>query len=135
MDKAEKMLKDKFQFKHVTKLAVRNAPAGYVEQMTPGLEGIEIVAGPDAVADALLLFVNSMAEAQALAPGAVATVAAAKPEGICGSPTRRAVLASRLMLTGISCGRWCRMRDGGPCAKSQLTMSGPPCASVRGQCK
>jgi hypothetical protein len=82
MDKAEKSLKEKFQFKNVTTLAVRNAPAGYAEKLTAGLEGIEVVAGPDAAADALLLFVNNLAEAQALAPGAVATVAPAKPEGI-----------------------------------------------------
>jgi hypothetical protein len=82
MDKAEKSLKEKFQFKNVTKLAVRNAPAGYADKLTAALEDIEVVAGPDAAADALLLFVNNLAEAQALAPGAVATVAPAKPEGI-----------------------------------------------------
>ena len=75
-------LSDKFQFKNVVKLAVRNAPAGYAEKLQAGLEGIEIVAGPDATADTVLLFVNNLAEAQALAPRAVATVAPAKPEGI-----------------------------------------------------
>ncbi|MFN8468731.1 MAG: hypothetical protein U0X20_24445 [Caldilineaceae bacterium] len=75
-------LNDKFQFKNVVKLAVRNAPGGYVEKLQAELEGIEILAGPDAAADAVLLFVNNLAEAQALAPGAVATVAPAKPEGI-----------------------------------------------------
>ena len=75
-------LSDKFQFKNVVKLAVRNAPAGYAEKLQAGLEGIEIVAGPDATADAVLLFVNNLSEAQVLAPGAVATVAPAKPEGI-----------------------------------------------------
>jgi hypothetical protein len=82
VDKDEKSLKDKFQFKNVTRLALRNAPGGYVEKLEAGLEGIEILAGPDAAADAVLLFVNNLAEAQALAPGAVATVAPAKPEGI-----------------------------------------------------
>ncbi len=82
MDKAEKSLKEKFQFKNVTKLAVRNAPAGYADKLAAALDGIEVLAGPDATADALLLFVNNLAEAQALAPGAVATVATAKPEGI-----------------------------------------------------
>jgi hypothetical protein len=82
MEKDEKSLKDKFQFKNVTGLAVRNAPAGYVEKLKAGLEGIEIVAGPEAAADAVMLFVNNLTEAQALAPGAVATVAPAKPEGI-----------------------------------------------------
>ena len=81
-DKEEKSLKDKFQFKNVTRLAVRNAPGDYVEKLQAGLEGIEILAGPDAAADAVLLFVNNLAEAQALAPGAVATVAPVKPEGI-----------------------------------------------------
>jgi hypothetical protein len=75
-------LSDKFQFKNVVKLAVRNAPAGYAEKLQAELEGIEIVAGPDATADAVLLFVNNLAEALALAPRAVATVAPAKPEGI-----------------------------------------------------
>ena len=82
MDKDEKSLKDKFQFKNVTRLAVRNAPEGYVEKLQGGLAGIEITAGSEAAADAVLLFVNNLAEAQALAPGAVATVAPAKPEGI-----------------------------------------------------
>jgi hypothetical protein len=82
MDKAEKSLKEKFQFKNVTKLAVRNAPAGYADKLTAALEDIEVVSGPDATAGALLLFVNNLAEAQALAPSAVATVATAKPEGI-----------------------------------------------------
>jgi hypothetical protein len=82
VDKAEKTLKDKFQFKNVTRLAVRNAPAGYVDKLAGSLEGIEIVAGPDAAADAMLLFVNNLAEAQTLAPGAVAAVAPTKPEGI-----------------------------------------------------
>jgi hypothetical protein len=82
VDKAEKSLKDKFQFKNVARLAVRNAPVGYVEKLQGGLEGIEIVAGPEAAADAVLLFVNNLSEAQALAPRAVATVAPAKPEGI-----------------------------------------------------
>jgi hypothetical protein len=75
-------LKDKLQFKNVTRLAVRNAPQGYAKRLAGELEGIEVVAGPDAAADALLLFVNNMAEAQALTPGAVEIVAAVKPEGV-----------------------------------------------------
>ena len=82
MEKQEKTLKEKFQFKHVTKLAVRNAPQGVAERLADQLEGVEVVAGPDAQADALLLFVNNMAEAQALAAGAVEAVAAVKPEGL-----------------------------------------------------
>lgn len=78
----EKTLKDKFQLKNVTRLAVRNAPQGYVELLANQLEGIEVVAGPDATADAVLLFVNNMAEAQSLTPSAVEVVAAVKPEGI-----------------------------------------------------
>jgi hypothetical protein len=75
-------LKDKFQFKHITTLAVRNAPQGYVQKLADDLEGIEIVAGPEAAAGAVLLFVNNLAEARALAPAAVAAVADAKPEGV-----------------------------------------------------
>lgn len=75
-------LKEKFQFKNVTRLAVRNAPQGYVERLAADLEGIEVVAGPEAVADALLLFVNNMAEAQALTPAAVAVAVAVQPEGV-----------------------------------------------------
>lgn len=78
----EKTLKDKFQFKNVNKLAVRNAPQGYAERLAEQMEGIDVIAGPDASADALLLFVNNRAEAEALAPGAVAVVAGVKPEGI-----------------------------------------------------
>lgn len=82
----EKTLKDKLQFKHVTRLAVRNAPQGYIEQLAAELEGIEIVAGADEAAGseaarALLLFVNNMAEAQAQAPAAVAFVAGASADG------------------------------------------------------
>ena len=82
MEKQEKTLKDKFQFKHVTRLAVRNAPQGMAERLAGQLEGVEVVTGPDVRADALLLFVNNMAEAQALAAGAVEAVADAKPEGV-----------------------------------------------------
>jgi hypothetical protein len=78
----EKTLKEKFQFKNVTRLAVRNAPPGYAERLAAELEGIAVIAGPDAAADTLLLFVNNMAQAQALASGAVEAVAAAKPEGV-----------------------------------------------------
>lgn len=78
----DKTLKDKFQFKNVTRLAVRNAPQGYAGRLAEQMEGIEVVDGPDASADALLLFVNNRAEAEALAPGAVAAVAGVKPEGI-----------------------------------------------------
>ncbi len=39
MDKDEKSLKDKFQFKNVTRLALRNAPGGYVEKLEAGLGG------------------------------------------------------------------------------------------------
>ena len=82
MEKQEKTLKEKFQFKNVTRLAVRNAPSGYGERLAAQLEGIEVAAGPEARADALLLFVNNMAEAQALTPGAVEVVAGVKPEGV-----------------------------------------------------
>jgi hypothetical protein len=78
----EKTLKDKLQFKKIARLAIRNAPQGYVERLAGKLEGIEVVTGPDAVADALLLFVNNMSEAKALAPRAVEAVAPVKPEGI-----------------------------------------------------
>lgn len=82
MEKQEKTLKEKFQFKNVTRLAVRNAPPGYDERLAAQLEGIEMVAGPQARADALLLFVNNMAEAETLASGAVEAVAEVKPEGV-----------------------------------------------------
>ena len=82
MEKQEKTLKEKFQFKNVTRLAVRNAPPGYGERLAAQLEGIEVVADAAAQADALLLFVNNMAEAQALTPGAVEVVADVKPEGV-----------------------------------------------------
>jgi hypothetical protein len=94
VEKAEKGLREKFQFKNVARLAVRNAPPGYAGKLADGLDGIEVVnadhaagagtggAGEGVAADVLLLFVNNLAEAQALAPSAVAAVAGAKPEGI-----------------------------------------------------
>lgn len=82
MDNSAKTLKDKFQFKHVSRLAVRNAPQGYVDHLAAQMEGVEIIASADAAACALLLFVNNMAEAKTLIPGAVASLASVEPEGI-----------------------------------------------------
>lgn len=82
MEKQTKTLKEKFQFKNVTRLAARNAPPDMARRLADQLEGVEVTFGPDAQADVLLLFVNGMAEAQALIPDAVETVAPAKPEGV-----------------------------------------------------
>lgn len=86
METSTKSLKEKFQFKHVSRLAVRNAPQGYADYLAEQMEGVEMVAGPDATtgpaAGALLLFVNSMAEAQTLVPAAVSSLASVEPEGI-----------------------------------------------------
>jgi hypothetical protein len=79
-------LKDKFQFKNVRSLAVRNAPQGYLAVLADGMDGIEIVADPLAGADgstqAILLFVNSLAEARELAPAAVNAIAQVQGEGM-----------------------------------------------------
>jgi hypothetical protein len=95
---APKSLKDKFQFKNVRTLVVRNAPPGYLPVLAEGMEGIEIIADSAAQAaaqtagqavaetgssaQAILLFVNNLAEAREFAPAAVAAVAPVEPEGI-----------------------------------------------------
>jgi hypothetical protein len=81
-----KSLKDKFQFKNVRALGVRNAPAEYLPILAEGMDGIEIIADSQARAEgstqAILLFVNSLAEARELAPAAVAAIAQVRGEGM-----------------------------------------------------
>jgi hypothetical protein len=81
-----KSLKDKFQFKNIRVVGVRNAPADYLPILAEGMEGIEIVADLEAGAggstQAILLFVNSLAEARELAPAAVAAIAQVQGEGM-----------------------------------------------------
>jgi hypothetical protein len=61
-------LAQKLQMKPGQRLAVLNAPAGYLDRLTAELAGIVVSAEP-ATADAVLLFVQSLEEATGQAPG------------------------------------------------------------------
>ena len=67
-------LAQKLQLKAAQRLRVLNAPPGYVERLGQELPGINLVAGGTGSTDAVLLFVNSLAEAQRLAPDAIGAV-------------------------------------------------------------
>ena len=61
------------------KLIVLNAPKGYAEQLAKELKDLTVSARASGQAEAVLLFVNSLAEVEQLAPGAGKLV---KPEGM-----------------------------------------------------
>ncbi len=61
------------------KLIVINAPKGYAEQLTKELKDLTVSTRSSGQAEAVLLFVNSLAEAQNLAPKAGKLV---KPAGM-----------------------------------------------------
>jgi hypothetical protein len=67
-------LVQKLQLKVDHRLAVVNAPDGYLEQLTPELEGIAVSAKATGKSDAVLLFVNDLAEAERLSPKAIRAV-------------------------------------------------------------
>jgi hypothetical protein len=80
-------LAGKLQLKAAQRLRVLNAPQGYVERLEQELPGITVSRKGDTDAerlaasgsgstDAVLLFVNSLAEAQRLAPTAIGAVEA-----------------------------------------------------------
>ncbi len=61
------------------KLIVINAPKGYAEQLTQELDDLAVSTRAAGQAEAVLLFVNSLAEAETLTPKAGKLV---KPEGM-----------------------------------------------------
>jgi hypothetical protein len=61
------------------KLIVLNAPQGYAEQLTAELKHLTVSTRAAGQAEAVLLFVNSLAEVEKLAPKAIKAV---KPEGM-----------------------------------------------------
>jgi len=61
------------------KLIVLNAPAGYAEQLTQELEHLAVSTRAAGQAEAVLLFVNSLAEVEKLTPKAIKAV---KPDGM-----------------------------------------------------
>jgi len=71
-------LAQKLQIKE-GKLIVLNAPKGYAEQLTQGLSHLIVSTRAAGQAEAVLLFVNSLAEVEKLAPKAIKAV---KPDGM-----------------------------------------------------
>ncbi len=61
------------------RLIVLNAPKGYAEQLTKELKDLTVTTRASGQAEAVLLFVNSLAEVEKLAPKAINGV---KPEGM-----------------------------------------------------
>ncbi len=61
------------------KLIVLNAPKGYAEQLTQELKDLNVSTRAAGQAEAVLLFVNSLAEVERLAPKAIKVV---KPAGM-----------------------------------------------------
>ncbi len=61
------------------KLIVLNAPKGYAEQLSNELKDIDVSTRAGGQAEAVLLFVNSLAEVTKLAPKAIQAV---KPDGL-----------------------------------------------------
>ena len=64
----------KLQLKERQLMLVLNAPQGYVASLAAELDGISVSTGAGAPSDGVLLFVNSLAEAQRLAPQAIAAI-------------------------------------------------------------
>ena len=61
------------------RVAVLNAPEGYLSRLTPGPADIKTELAPDDTYDAVLLFVKDVDELRRLGPAAIH---AAKPEGL-----------------------------------------------------
>ena len=69
----------KLQLKPAMSLAVLNAPAGYMEHLAQELSGNEVILYAGGEAQAALAFVNTLAEAEKLAPQAAQAVG---PDGL-----------------------------------------------------
>ncbi len=70
---------EKLQLKKGMKLAVLNAPAGYLDQLAQALAGIDLVAQAGGEAQAVLLFLTTQAEVEKLVPEAIRAVKEAGP--------------------------------------------------------
>src|SRR5262249_41778078 len=72
-------LPKKLQMKPGQRAVVINAPAGYLSKLVPLPDGVEIAATPEGQFDFVQLFVNDLAQLQALLPLAVQAV---KPDAL-----------------------------------------------------
>ncbi len=72
-------LAQKLQLKESQQLTVLNVPEGYLAKITADLKGINVSGPGRGKHDAVLAFVNDLAEAQKLFPRAIAAVA---PDGL-----------------------------------------------------
>ncbi len=72
-------LVQKLQLRLGQRMAVLNAPAGYLERLTAELEGITLTAQTVGEWDAVLLFVHNLAEVERLAPEGIRAL---KPDGL-----------------------------------------------------
>jgi len=73
------ILAKKLQIKPGQRMLVLNAPEGYVAKLVDELEGIAVVTACEPPCDAVLLFVNSLAEADRCAAMATSAVG---PDGL-----------------------------------------------------
>ena len=86
-------LVQKLQLKPGQRMAVLNAPQGYLDQVAAEMEGITVLAQAAGKPDAVLLFVNKLAEAERLAPRAIRAIKSdgllwiAYPKGMSGLKT------------------------------------------------
>jgi hypothetical protein len=69
----------KLQLKPGQRLLVINPPKGYVDQLATALDGIDVVIRAPSRSDAVLVFVNNLAETNRLTPKGIRSV---KPEGL-----------------------------------------------------
>src|SRR5690242_6379107 len=67
-------LPKKLQMKPGQHAVVINAPVGYLDKLAPLPDGVEIAVAPDGQFDFVQLFVNDLAQLQALLPHAVQAV-------------------------------------------------------------
>ncbi|MBM3946957.1 MAG: hypothetical protein FJ315_06115 [SAR202 cluster bacterium] len=69
----------KLQLKAGQTMVVLNAPDAQADELKSVLAGVKLIAQGEGTPDAVLLFVNNLAEAQRAAPDAIRTV---KPDGL-----------------------------------------------------
>ncbi len=69
----------KLQLKPGQRMVVINPPAGYAERLAKALEGIEVVIKAPSRSEAMLVFVNTLAEVSRLTPKGIRSV---KPNGL-----------------------------------------------------
>ena len=67
-------LVQKLQLKSNQRLNVLNAPAGYLEKLAASFGGISVASSSESDSQAVLLFVNHLAEVQTLAPDAIQSI-------------------------------------------------------------